>query len=505
MFVNASGRYGIEVAGGVPVKAKVAVQGTRLGELAVGLRLIDEEELVSLVSAGRPEKFGQQLLSLGLLDEAELDRTLDDQLLLQLEWLGDLPADTIYVLYADRTLLRNWGGAERRIDPLAAIWRVAASAESDERFSAMTERIGETELRIHPAARIDRFGFSKELKPILDILRVKPQTCSGLIETGLAPQETIQRAVACLTLSRHIATKDGVWPAGVETDEGPRGGRQTSVVGRRRAFTSSALSALLPGDSSSTVEVPPQAVQVEERRRQLTELAEQCSSLSYYELFDISQDADGGAIQAAFFHAAKRWHPDRLSTELNDLKGSATRIFARMTEAHQVLSSPVQRAEYDRLLEGGEDSEHEQVQKVLRASTAFQKAEIYLRRDDIAGALDHAKRAYKDDPDQAEYAALYGWTLCKALVQSGETDLQESLGLVQRAAKKSPGNHKIRIYLARVLKQVGKLDQAFREFRRVAEEHPNNVEAAREVRLYRMRRSEGEQQPGGLLGRLFKR
>ena len=64
---------------------------------------------------------------------------------------------------------------------------------------------------------------------------------------------------------------------------------------------------------------------------------------SHYDVLGVPPDAPTQVIQNAFFGLAKKWHPDRLKSELSDLKDTATRVFARLSEASQVLSDPEKR------------------------------------------------------------------------------------------------------------------------------------------------------------------
>jgi hypothetical protein len=61
----------------------------------------------------------------------------------------------------------------------------------------------------------------------------------------------------------------------------------------------------------------------------------------YYEVLEIPPTADTVEVNAAFRRLAWRYHPDR-----NPAPG-ATLQFQDINEAHQVLSDPVRRAEYD--------------------------------------------------------------------------------------------------------------------------------------------------------------
>ncbi|HEU4583514.1 MAG TPA: DnaJ domain-containing protein [Polyangiaceae bacterium] len=230
--------------------------------------------------------------------------------------------------------------------------------------------------------------------------------------------------------------------------------------------------------------------------------------LTHYELLELPVAATPEQISQAFPSLARRWHPDRLSPELNELRDAVTRVFARMTEASRVLGNASSRKSYDESLGGKDEAqrEQEQVELVLRAAEAFQKAEILLKKRDLESAEQLARTAHEGDPDQPEYAALYAWIRSRR-ADAGPEDIQSSLGMLKKAIAKQNNNVKIHYYLACVLKASGQTAAAMREFRYVAEHDPANVDAAREIRLHDMRKGQSKQ-PGadpGLIGKLFKR
>jgi curved DNA-binding protein CbpA len=63
------------------------------------------------------------------------------------------------------------------------------------------------------------------------------------------------------------------------------------------------------------------------------------SFIDYYDLMQISPNADEDTIQQIFRHLAKKWHPDHQ-------KGDPER-FKLLVEAHQTLTNPERRAAYD--------------------------------------------------------------------------------------------------------------------------------------------------------------
>jgi curved DNA-binding protein CbpA len=70
------------------------------------------------------------------------------------------------------------------------------------------------------------------------------------------------------------------------------------------------------------------------------------SAVNYYDLLQINPQADVDAIDRIYRILSARYHPDNSQT------GDAER-FALLTEAHQVLTDPLKRRDYDRQFETG--------------------------------------------------------------------------------------------------------------------------------------------------------
>jgi molecular chaperone DnaJ len=74
--------------------------------------------------------------------------------------------------------------------------------------------------------------------------------------------------------------------------------------------------------------------------------------LEYYEILEISKDADSNEIKKAYRKLALKYHPDR-----NQGDKEAEEKFKLVNEAYQVLSDPEKRATYDRYGKAGLDSQ----------------------------------------------------------------------------------------------------------------------------------------------------
>lgn len=236
------------------------------------------------------------------------------------------------------------------------------------------------------------------------------------------------------------------------------------------------------------------------------EIAERAraTGISYYQVLGVSIDAPAAQIQTAFFQLAKKWHPDRLGPEFDDMRAEATKVFARMSEAHQVLSDSRQRQEYDKVLEsgGGAADEQEKVQAVLRGTMAYQKAEILLKKNNFEAAEREARKAVEEDPDQADHVALLAWIRA----QKPGADLEQLLRTLSDAVRKEPNNQRIRWYRGQLYKRVGKDTRAINDFRTIIELNPNHLDASREIRLYEMRKTSSRPPtPSKGIGRWFKK
>jgi tetratricopeptide (TPR) repeat protein len=183
-----------------------------------------------------------------------------------------------------------------------------------------------------------------------------------------------------------------------------------------------------------------------------------------------------------------------------DLKPLSTKIFARMSEAHQTLNDAAKRTAYLQQLERGvPDDEEEKVRKVLRAAGAFQKAEVLLKKRMLAAAELEANRALEDDPDQADYLALYAWI--QASKADSEPRLPELCKMLSEAIARNPASEKNRYYRVQIYKRLGQVDRAVADCRIIVEKNPHHVDALREIRLWDMRRTAQKQNTSPNLGR----
>lgn len=493
---NPNLRSSLTLRKGVVVKARVPSTSTALGQVCARLGFVDANDIDETVKQPRTRLFGEHLYDLGLIEREQLNIAVHEQLYEQLEWLAQRPVETQFGFYDGQDFLSNFGGPPLDTDPLLAIGRVARVKPLSPQ---VTERIvkgfADSVLQLHVQARVGRFDFDASESTILDVLRAKPQSFAELLATDLLDAPRLERLIALLAITKHLSVPGG-FPLGVTA------GQSMTPVMSRRVVSKRLPETVTPASQQPAPSTPPEMA---DRRAQIMQKVRDLESADFYQVLGVEPGSEASVIQNAFLQLAKQWHPDRLPSALSDLKPEVTRVFARMTEAHQILSHPKNRAEYDKLRSGGgnTDEEQAQVQEVLRAATAFQKAEVLARREDWAQALKWAEQAYRGDSEQAEYAALYAWVAARQpdRVQNGTFD--DLIEILHRAVKQQRNNIRVRLYRAAVLKMAGQSVEAMRDYKFIAETDPTNVEAQRQIRLHKMRRDSSP--PPGMLKRLFKK
>jgi tetratricopeptide (TPR) repeat protein len=545
---SAGGEHGLVFRNGTPVKLSTHKLPGRLGEILVkqGKAAIPPLQQVLERALREGHVLGELLVAEGVIDRPTLEAALRTQIALRLGYLGALPGDTLFEFYTDLDLVEGRGlSDETPIDFLMATTSTVRGWNDTAVIDETLQRIAAVPLVLHPYATPDRFGFTPPERGLLKTIQAGRPQLTTLLGSGVDPQAA-RVVIYTLAITRHLdlGVADS-WPMGVRPPSSP------GVGAPRAPFSSDPLrsrTAATPGGRSMTTDplrsrtanpfLPPAARNVtaqptsqrnvtaqpgqaaparsttgnaaptpnalpngiEAHAREIRH-REQLLNGDYYKLLGLTNRASVGDVQAAYFHAAKILHPDRIPPELDSLRQLASKIFSEVSRAHRTLSDPKKRAEYDASLAKPAAGANE-VERVMLALQAFQRAEALMRKGDFAHAEPLAKQAVEGDPNQGQYLALLGWIRAS----KGIEELPAALKMLDQAVQLSPAYDQGHFFRAVTLKRAGREDDAFRSFRRVVELNPHHVDAAREVHLYGKKREERNRtDTGGTLGKLFRK
>jgi Flp pilus assembly protein TadD len=117
----------------------------------------------------------------------------------------------------------------------------------------------------------------------------------------------------------------------------------------------------------------------------------------------------------------------------------------------------------------------------------LQAARICLRRGRTEDAFTLMEQACALAPHNVRYQALLAWLKVERGDVRPEDDAQAIAELMTSAVHEYPDDLEIRLYRARALQRLGRSADALLDFAFVANADPCNVEAARELRLHRLR------------------
>ncbi len=225
---------------------------------------------------------------------------------------------------------------------------------------------------------------------------------------------------------------------------------------------------------------------------------------THYQVLGIESDARDEDVRAAFMGLAKVFHPDKVGRRAPGLAELAAKVFARISEANDVLGSPDTRAGYTAQLRHtrGSAADRQAVSKILTAEQQFRRAEEAARRKEWDTALQGLRWAIELDPDEGEFHSLRGWVTFLKSQDQGASDPEAAASHLKKGIALSPQSPSGWFYLGQIRKACGDSAEAERMFRKVIEVRPDHVDALREVRLMQLRRAKGDDT---IAGRLFGR
>jgi len=146
------------------------------------------------------------------------------------------------------------------------------------------------------------------------------------------------------------------------------------------------------------------------------------------------------------------------------------------------------------------------MQQILDSAIAYERVLVFARKHQYDEALDLLQKILTITKDEPDYHAMLGWLLMQKH-PGNDAPIQKITEALDRAIELHADHEKAQLYKAQLLKRLGRPTEALRHFKRVVSINPNNLDAAREVRVANMREEQKDKattkSPAGFLGKLL--
>ena len=242
-------------------------------------------------------------------------------------------------------------------------------------------------------------------------------------------------------------------------------------------------------------EVDPAALSAEDRKLvdEVRARLRAAAGQTAYARLGLAPQASSDQIKAAYFQAAKRYHPDRASSSLAlaPLQAELQTLFSSMKDAYDLIASAEARGRYDASLKATAEAA-KPASRQEEAAAALKQGDALLKKRDFEAALAKLRRAAELDPNADALAALAWGLICDP--KQPATTKDEAASLINRALR-APGPTARTYYVAGVIWRTKDSDSAVDAFRKALELDPNHPDASLELRLLESRR--GKQKGGG--------
>jgi tetratricopeptide (TPR) repeat protein len=413
------------------------------------------------------------------------------------------------------------GSAEERlngrVDPLSLIMESLRSTARDEVVAEVLGRVGKSRLRMQPKIDLTRFELLPEERAVVELLMAEPSSIEHLSrDSGLAIARC-RRLLYLLLISKSVAPYEEALTVG---------GRAVSPSAAPPASEAAAQSSnSVPPPASTGFSKPPAArldrladlpaaptdltPELAERWQKIMSRARLIENQTYFEMLGLDKKAQSADAKAEFFKLAKDFHPDRLPSELVALRPAVEIIFGYMNEAYKVLGDEEERVAYLRTVRegGGTPAAERLMQQILDSAIAYERVQVFARKHQYDEALDLIQKILSITKDEPDYHAMHAWLLMQKY-PGPDAPTGQIMELLDRAIELHQNHERAQSCRAQMLKRLGRHAEALRHFKKVVSINPNNLEAAREVRVASMREDKQDKAgpkgaAAGFLGKLL--
>ncbi len=503
---------------GFPVAVKLPGSAEQIGKVLVEMGIIDEETHKRTVAAPPPAgmRYGDWLVDQKLVSPDHMKLALKAQVRRKLHRLFFLSEGQ----FQFQTGSHQQGIQKEeslKIHPARAIYQGVRSAWNAERLAGALFLLDGRAIKCTlDETAVARYGVGQEDLKIAELLRKGFWTVPDLVEASGLQIQPVHALVYAFYVTEALEVKGA--------DEVPRLRKrsETPVSGPVPVHVTSPVSAPVPVSRTPTpprgeVQRPITANNIpampaaspgiappsnDPVRKEIESKAKVVETEDLFSVLGLPQTASRDQVKNAYFEAAKRYHPDRMtSMGLEALRPDVEKIFRRVSEAYGTLYDDTRREEYKKTMGKPKAEEspeaHAKAMKMLEAEMAFRRGEVFLRKNDYVNAIRELELSVSGNPTEGEHLAWLTW----ARVCAAQMPWTEAKARFVEATKLSPRCARAFYFVGLAYKETNEHDRALQAFKKAHELDPRLIEAEREMRLINMRKEKEKASKGGWFSR----
>jgi hypothetical protein len=404
-------------------RGKIAVVRTSdpiayLGGVLYELGAIDVSTLNTtlLEVAGARRLHGDVLLERGAITRERLADALAEQTFRKTHHLFTLPEAATWTFRDDVDDLGGTRDEDRPpIDTWQAIWRGLRDQPVASHVRRTLAKV-DGGIQLRDLKVVDAFGLAPDERMLCERLFAQPTTLAVLASTSPLSIERTELLVYLLALSRRV----------VRVEPQPVSPTSLGVDGIRERARH------IDQEDPKTVLGLRGAVSVE-------------------------------AARAAYFRLARLWHPERLPAELSDVRSECEHIFARLGDAHRMLT----------------DSDATTASRIT-----MRDVDAALARNDLEMAAALARTLSSAGSAGPAARAVVAWCDAGGGRSSSPESLERAFAALDKIVTGDPECVHALFYRGQMESRLGRIDAALRDYRRVVRLDPSHEGALRELRLH---------------------
>jgi hypothetical protein len=250
-----------------------------------------------------------------------------------------------------------------------------------------------------------------------------------------------------------------------------------------------------PAQKAAESKVPPDLA------KRIREKHQKVQDVDLFQVLEVSPKADIEQIKKSFLKLAKIFHPDLVANSGDEeIIDKMDDIFARLNEAHEILTDPKRRMEYESAL--AEESKPTGA-RPQEAKMYYEKAVVFLKKKNLGKAAESIRWAVDLDPKNANYLAYQVWINYQQCEQN-EQDTRKAKSDLYQIVRMNKNSFPAVRFLSILYQKLGDRDDYEKCLLMASRLNPRDVETARELRLLQARKKK-EAKRGKFLGIKFRK